>query len=49
LSKLKEDFPFKEFKDCLPYFQQKVFDPFLKDLCPSEDPDDEDGYLMRGN
>jgi hypothetical protein len=43
LSKLKEDFPFTEFKDCLPYFQQKVFDPFLKDLFPSEDPDDEDG------
>jgi len=43
VSKLKEDFPFKEFKDCLPYFQQKVFDLFLKDLCPSEDPDDADG------
>ena len=43
LSKLKEDFPYKEFKDCLPYFQQKKFDPFIKDLCPSEDPDDEDG------
>ena len=43
LSKLKEVFPFKEFNDCLPYFQQKVFDHFLKDLRPSEDPDNEDG------
>ena len=37
--------PFIEFHDCLQNFQQKVFDPFLKDPCPSEDETDEDDAL----
>jgi hypothetical protein len=29
-------------KNCLHLFHQKVFDPFLKDICPSEDAVEED-------
>lgn len=39
---MKEQFPFTEFNNCLPYFQQKVFDPFLKDMCPSEEANEDD-------
>lgn len=42
LKSLKEKFPIKKFGDCLPDFQGKVFDPFLKEKCPSENPDDDD-------
>jgi hypothetical protein len=30
-------------KNCLSVLHQKVFDPFLKDKCPSEDAVEEDG------
>ena len=42
---MRGQFPFKEFYNCLHYFQQKVFDPFLKDPCPSEEKTDEDDAL----
>lgn len=42
LRRMKEQFPFTEFNNCLPYFQQKVFDPFLKDMCPSEEANEDD-------
>ncbi|KAL3868428.1 hypothetical protein ACJMK2_041236 [Sinanodonta woodiana] len=42
LSSLKEKFPFDTLKDSLPYFKQKVFDPFIKKTCPSELPNEED-------
>ena len=43
--------PFTEFHNCLQYFQRKVFDPFLKDPCPSEEEADEDlcNYLRSLN
>lgn len=42
LTSLRDGFPFKELKNCLPHLHQKVFDPFLKDMCPSEEADEED-------
>lgn len=39
---MKEQFPFTEFNNCLPYFQQKVFDPFLKDMCQSVEASEDD-------
>lgn len=45
LMTMKRQFPFSEFRNCLHYFQQKVFDPFLKDPCPSEVETGEDDEL----
>ena len=43
--------PFTEFHNCLQYFQRKVFDPFLKDPCPSDEEanDDPCNYLRSLN
>lgn len=45
LLNLKEKFPFNKFIRCLPLIKQKVFDPFFKDSCPSEVPDEEEDNL----
>ena len=42
---MRGQFPFIEFYNCLQYFQQKVFNPFLKDPSPSEEEADEDDAL----
>ncbi|CAG2192478.1 unnamed protein product [Mytilus edulis] len=46
VSCLKSKFPFETFQNCLDFFQQKTFDPFLKETCPSETPDEEDGLAF---
>lgn len=46
LKGLKSKFPFEIFQNCLDFFQQKTFDPFLKETCPSETPDEEDGLAF---
>lgn len=42
---MRGQFPFIEFYNCLQHFQQKVFNPFLKDPSPSEEEADEDDAL----